>query len=909
MSCEAHRGKALQSIAAQSGGDAAQLERVFQAGKSGSAILGYPNVLLGRNPSGVGNRRFMRVDAPVEIHPELKAQFLARGFEFRQGLTDPSRGDWMAPFNQRRKQFALDAFRGAALPPMSKAEEKKYRELINKAKARERNKTAQAFKTVGELDVLARETQEDDLLSSESLADIYSRMATGLVGAPRRVILEVPQNGSSGFATDMRGTIWAHPYPLGKTALARDNMVVTRAGLEHELGHELYTPMDVWQRVLDVAEKKESESGLGEKGAAMLPNCFNVVEDGRMEREVALHNAGSAVVMASSCRLQPRWSGPGGGGDDQSVASDVTGALLYTALPYFDVTPEQQSKMSPRARAIYGDLKPVFEGAVRGTPAEAYHAAVTMAKRFEKEGLLDVPQTGSPPPRPPSGTPKWKPGGQSQSGQSGKTSNKSSPQSSASQTGKSGSSSGQSQQSGKSGSSSGQSQSSKSGSSSGQSQQSGKSGTKSGRSKGRSDQQHCPDCGSFLDENGQCQNGSCPSKTGGAQQSAPPQPRKAAQDNAQPSSPQSDSDTGDDENEADGDASDGDNDQASAGDAESDVPQFLPEELENAARRFEAEAAVGVRDAIKRRATYEMLGKPLHEPLTGSSKEVERIARGLDGLPRTVKALQPVVDGRQTRVSFYSPRSDWRDVIKAQRERAADIAQRIAMELGDIRDAVRLRRNRYLDEGRLDRSRLVGAYKGDTTIYYQESPADDDTSLCASLWLDISSSMDKDAKSGKLNLAATALSEAMTQLQMPHEVRAFSDATYEVKTMGESAMQEDRAALLLMDQSGTALSETATLARTSLLGRVERNKLVLCLSDGVLNDLDHSPACAETKAMRESGILTFGVFLSREQPLNDDRRLKLNEIYGAGNWVEIQTIDQFPNKVARRIADLFREML
>ena len=309
---------------------------------------------------------------------------------------------------------------------------------------------------------------------------------------------------------------------------------------------------------------------------------------------------------------------------------------------------------------------------------------------------------------------------------------------------------------------------------------------------------------------------------------------------------------------------------------------------------------MGVREVIKRRTTYEVLGRPLHEPLA-NEPSITRKVRAINGLPKEITAQRDIIVDPKHMKNVAS-------TLDPLRPQAHDIAQRIALEIGDIRDAVRMRRNRFLDEGRLDRSRLVGAYKGDQTIYYQESPADDDTSLCASLLLDVSGSMEGEARSGQLYMATSALSEAMTSLQMPHEVRAFSDYSYEIKAINDPTLEDRRAAMLLKDKSGTAMSETAALARTSLLGRAERNKLVLCLSDGDLNSSDHSPACAETKALREAGALTFGVFLARKNLLGDDQKSKLDEIYGKGSWVEIQTIDQFPQKVARRIADIFREM-
>ncbi|MEK9162229.1 MAG: hypothetical protein AAB261_02905, partial [Chloroflexota bacterium] len=93
MSCEAHRERALQSIAAQGSVDAVQLERVFQAGKNGSVGLGYPSVAWDQNSSGKA-RRFLHVGAPANLSNEMKAQFLARGFEFVPGLRDKSQGVW-----------------------------------------------------------------------------------------------------------------------------------------------------------------------------------------------------------------------------------------------------------------------------------------------------------------------------------------------------------------------------------------------------------------------------------------------------------------------------------------------------------------------------------------------------------------------------------------------------------------------------------------------------------------------------------------------------------------------------------------------------------------------------------------------------------------------------------------------
>ncbi|MCF6278281.1 MAG: hypothetical protein L3J16_05960, partial [Anaerolineales bacterium] len=71
------------------------------------------------------------------------------------------------------------------------------------------------------------------------LVETYSRIASAMAGAPRRVILEKkggPRDGM--FSTNMKGTIHAERYPLGEDAFAAQNLLAMKAGIYHELGHE-----------------------------------------------------------------------------------------------------------------------------------------------------------------------------------------------------------------------------------------------------------------------------------------------------------------------------------------------------------------------------------------------------------------------------------------------------------------------------------------------------------------------------------------------------------------------------------------------------------------------------------------------------------------------------------------------
>jgi hypothetical protein len=223
-----------------------------------------------------------------------------------------------------------------------------------------------------------------DLLANQDLANLYGRIATGLVGKPRRVVLKE----GDGFATDMKGTIYADPYPLGREADPRHNLVVTRAGIHHELGHELFTSPELFARVIAIAEGKQDVEGL-DGGRRILPMIFNIIEDGRMERQLSHTYAGVAETLAASCRLEPRW--------DEKVGEVVpdhhqlVGALLYTSLPYYRLRPELRDQMTASARKLFDELEPVMRKGVHGSPEDAFEAALVITRRFEQAGLVQQP--------------------------------------------------------------------------------------------------------------------------------------------------------------------------------------------------------------------------------------------------------------------------------------------------------------------------------------------------------------------------------------------------------------------------------------------------------------------------------------------------------------------------------------
>jgi hypothetical protein len=151
-------------------------------------------------------------------------------------------------------------------------------------------------------------------------------------------------------------------------------------------------------------------------------------------------------------------------------------------------------------------------------------------------------------------------------------------------------------------------------------------------------------------------------------------------------------------------------------------------------------------------------------------------------------------------------------------------------------------------------------------------------------------------------LAATFENPA---LGMPYEVRGFSNGSYASKAIDDPEFALERAAMLLRGESGgTQMYETAGLAATALRARPERNRLLIVLTDGDLGDHDRTAAILrDARDARESGIITFGIYLARgsDQP----NTARLDDLYGGrGNWTTIHAIGEMPEQVGQRIADL-----
>lgn len=249
----------------------------------------------------------------------------------------------------------------------------------------------------------------EEPLENEEMARHYSRLAQAITGKP--VTVKFDRSVPTG-ATDMRGNIYLNPHPLGKEADPRRNFLVSKAIMYHEVGHELTTNPDHWAELKGIAASSEPVEGI-DKGRAHLLRVYNIVEDGRMERDMSDRFPGVAGALAAAARLRDKWDFTVGEGIP--VQHQVMGALLYTTLPYYRVPQEVIDKMTPEARALYEELRPIALRGALGSQEDSLEASKEIVRRMEQAGVYDAPapeqqnlevtppggQTGNKPPTPP----------------------------------------------------------------------------------------------------------------------------------------------------------------------------------------------------------------------------------------------------------------------------------------------------------------------------------------------------------------------------------------------------------------------------------------------------------------------------------------------------------------------------
>jgi hypothetical protein len=685
-------------------------------------------------------------------------------------------------------------------------------------------------------------------------------------------------------------------------------------GLQHEMGHELETPLETFERILDLASSPQPVEGL-DGGRGLVKGIYNIIEDGRMERRIS-RLPGVAEYLAVGCKLQPRWDERVG--EEVPLSHEVQGALLYEALPYYQVRPEVLDAMTPTARALFEELRPLVHSGVFGEPEDAYRASIEIARRLQEEGITAPDeQLRIPVPAffffagPSEGdgsdgqgegrggvmvlVPEASSTGSNRTGQASSSGASSSPSPSPESIAgaSSGSGTGSGRDAGVGAGNAGNGASTEDQSAGGSLAGAGGAG-------------HAP----MPEEQGQPavgQGGAAGKEGDSAQRQQSEQRQQGATTSSAHGASQTPTSDGRGQRQtsnasqaraaAPGHAQDGHGrEQATAGSGQGgetglrdpNAP-FSEAQARRVLDELERDLADAVESDIRRQSRVEVLGRNLHRPI-GARQDAEQVYRDSQGRVRTAPVQFPSL-----------PAGDAAQA-KVQKRRAVhrQVARQLARYLENVQDIAEETVN-FQARGKLDRHRFTAAMKDAPDVYRRRVEVEG-AGFALSMAVDVSGSMSKEMRSGALCDAAMVLSDACEEMSMPYEVRSFSSRTYQYKAMDDPSFSLDRAAMLINGEGGgTNMAQTAGLAATSLLARPERNKLFVSLTDGDLGD--HDSTMRQMEQARRDGVLTFGIFLSRGGYVNRER---MDQIYGKANWTTINSIQEMPRAVGQRIALLMR---
>lgn len=252
------------------------------------------------------------------------------------------------------------------------------------------------------------------------------------------------------------------------------------------------------------------------------------------------------------------------------------------------------------------------------------------------------------------------------------------------------------------------------------------------------------------------------------------------------------------------------------------------------------------------------------------------------------------------------PMEDNPATITRLREREGkqrEISGRLARQLESVRDAAE-ERIRFERRGRLDRRRYVAAMAGKDTVRSRVSDVPE-TGMAVSILLDQSGSMAYHISSLKLYDATCIIGQALEQLEIGYEVRGHGGSSQQYKAMDDPTLDPRRAARLAHDKSESnfVTAPVVGLATTALLGADTPNRLIINLMDGEMEDDDK--LIPQYEATRKAGVVTFGIFLGT---CDASTAAKMDRYFGRNNWRAINSLEEMPKVVGRRIADIFDEL-
>ena len=682
------------------------------------------------------------------------------------------------------------------------------------------------------------------------LEGMFSGVASALAGAPRRVLIEEqggPRDGM--FGTNLKGKITAERYPLGKESDIARNILAMKAGIYHELGHEEDTPPEIWARAIQIAQGQEDVEGLSREGAAQVADIFNILEDGRMERVQAKRRRGVAMILAADSKIQPRWDEAVG--DGVPLEHQLTGMMLYRSLPFFKVRQEVYEQAAPRARKLFDEIAPLVDRATSGSVEEALFAAVEIARKLDQDEVIKKER-------------KEQEKKQGKQGEQGDGKGRGYFLTSTPQAVQSGGSGGEKKH-GTPIPAPGWGQGGKAGE-----EQQG-----SEKQKGRKVEEEQPGDGRKKGTQGDDQQGS------GQQKGT-----KAKEDQH-------------------GEKGKKDGDEESTGTA----PQFnalSPEPDESFF--FDVSENTSLAEILTETAKDALRG-PKRRGRMGEKekKAAQALQMPSASMPTVIRV--PIGENHDLANVFTREKFDPPPYPDEHWERldqqAHSVGKRLGQRLERLKASIR-QKQRYQTSGKMDRRRFKRAIAGSRTAY-QQSKMVDVTSLAVSLSVDMSGSMSSSIISGELFGAVSAISTAMEHLDAEYSVNAFGTTTHLLKSPADKSFSlEDRKFFASQSLGSTEGRASVASASLSLGASPAANKIAFILTDGGFDR--HQAVCDELEKARQKGILPFGLFFGKEEEAKQMTE-PLDELYGKGNWVSIQNLDDLPKKAAGRIERIYRRLL
>lgn len=733
-----------------------------------------------------------------------------------------------------------------------------------------------------------------DPVRNPQLLERLSSYATIIAGKP------VTCRWGDAHQTNLDDTVELNPLDP-KDGSAAERKIVIDSALEHEVrGHWTYTPRKSYEVASNLANGYQHEGfnieGIKNHSEAIKP-MFNILEDGRIETRLRWEMPESYKVIAFGDLIRPRWKSPetflpapkayrlylqGYRPTENSLCAlckknpspqkaicescftknyrweQITGLLLTSAIPPH--TPPL-SIVEKVVKDVYELCTPFVLDALSGTSIDAIHSSIGIIKILaEHEMIPDNPETPQLEVNEASGH-----GNARDSEMSERTKKASGLGDSGSQGRESNTKKGD----GKSGSETQKTPTDKN--NPGNSDDSGSNNNKTGNES--------------LDNNTEAGD---KSKNAGSKQID-----KGNKDSSSSESKRTDS-TKQDEKPNNGQKTIneviGKSDTKREGQSNKKIEILAEKDLQN----FNYVLGLDVKSAITK--AQEEINFIENEQKEDSARQLIAYVSGLGAGPGMSVEL------RRTK--------QLRDAYKVLETRNRERGRRFAREIRDLMN-IMMRPRRYQRIGRLDRKQLVNAVARQKYTVFVRSKASRALDLAVSLNVDISGSMDQfnrpinanelTDKSAQLADAVSICAIGLEQLEAGFEARAFGSYQWLAKGFYENECY-GIAGLANEDRGGTDMTPAIEYSRLALLGRIERDRLLVIMTDGY--PARPEEAAEEVHLARQSGIHVLGILFDNQGAKRDPTDSAMAQLFGSNGFTVIHSLDQFPREVGRAIKNI-----